>query len=521
MGFTRHDGVEIVEMTEKMIDDCATYYAKIAKFLKGTGFQMCMVHGGHEMLVNQFMSPRYNQRKDKFGGSPENRIRFPKMILERIRDMCGDDFPVEFRLSAVDHWDPGKDIDETIFFIKECEHLIDFVHVSSGSGFEAGYLTQQVCFQPEGLNAQYADQIKKAGVKPLVVAMGGIANPETAERILNEGKADVVGMARPLLADPDLPNKIRRNQEEDVVPCLRCNHCLGSNKVVFFEAKCMVNPMMAHEHRYVYHREPACSRNVLIIGGGVAGMKAAMTAADRGHNVVIAEKESELGGIIRIADYDSIKTQLKKYKDYLIRQVKKRNIDVRLNTPASKELVVTVMPDAILVATGAKKIVPEIPGIERENVMWAADAYYRLEEVGKKVVIIGGGLVGCEVGSHLANIGYEVEIIEMMSMLAAEDNPFHHAGMMAFWKDKPIKGHVNTKALEITDEGVLVENEDGEQVVIKADTVLYSVGMEADMSVFEEMSKYCYDVVPIGDCVRSGRIVDAVEMGFNQAMDLG
>lgn len=526
MGFVRADGVEVVQMTEKMIDDCATMFAKTAKFLKDCGFQMCMIHGGHEMLINQFMSPRYNQRRDRFGGSPENRIRFPKMILERIRDMCGDDFPVEMRISAVDHWydengvEMGKDIEESIFFVKECEHLMDFIHISAGSGPDAAYRTQEVCFQPEGLNIQYAEAMKKAGVKPLVVVMGGIASPEVAEEFLASGRADVVAMARATMADPQWPNKVRRNQLEEVRPCLRCNHCLGSNKKVFFEAKCMVNPYMAHEHRNKFQLPALESRKVLILGGGVAGMQAAIVAADRGHKVTIAEKSDALGGTIKFADHDSIKVQLKKYKDYLVHQVIKRPIDVRFNTPASVELVDSVKPDAILVAVGARPVKPDIPGVDGESVMWATDAYYNPGKVGKRVVIIGGGLVGCEVGSHLANIGHEVEILEMGPELAPEDNPFHHAGMMAFWAGKPIHGSVNTKVVEITDEGVVAEAAGGGRVTFPADTVLYSVGMKADTSVAEEMQKYCYDVVAIGDCMRSGRIVDAVEMGFNAAIDL-
>ena len=520
MGFIRPDGVEVVQMTEKMIDDAATYYAKTAKFLKDCGFQMVMVHGGHEMLINQFMSPHFNKRTDKFGGSPENRIRFPKMVLTRIRELCGEEFPVEMRISAVDHCPDGKTLEESIFFVQECGDLMDFVHISSGCGPEKAYLTQEVCFQPEGLNVQYAEAMKKAGVKPLVVDMGGIVSPQVAENILAEGKADVVAMARALMADPQLPNKIRRNQEEEIVPCLRCNHCLGSNKTVFFEAKCMVNPHMAHEHRTRTVPPTTQSRKVLVIGGGVAGMEAAITAVDRGHQVSLIEKSDSLGGVIRFADYDSIKVQLRKYKNYLIRQVTKRQIDVRLNTEASKNIVDTLKPDAIIVATGAKPIRPQISGIDGKNVMYATEVYYHPEKTGKKVVVIGGGLVGCEVGSHLANTGHEVEILEMGPELAPEDNGFHHCGMMAFWEDKPIHGYTDTRVTKITDQGVWAETKNGQEILFEADTVIYSVGSRADTSVTEEMQNYCYDVVPVGDCLKSGRIVDAVGSGYHAAVDL-
>ena len=520
MGFIREDGVEVVQMTEEMILDTVEYFANIAKFLKGCGFQMCMIHAGHEMLLNQFLSPHFNKRTDKYGGSAENRIRFPKMILQRIREVCGEDFLIELRISAVDYCDDGKDIEESIYFVKECEDLIDFVHISAGCGPESAYLTQEVAFQPEGLNIKWAEAMKKAGVKPLVVVMGGIVSPEVAEQFLAEGKADVVAMARAIMADPQLPNKVRRNQEEDIVPCLRCNHCLGSNKVAFFEAKCMVNPHMAHEHRTRHAAPAACSRKVLVVGGGVAGMEAAMTAADRGHKVILIEKTDRLGGVIKFAEHDSIKVQLRKYRNYLERQIMKRNIDVRLNTEASESLVEALQPDAILVATGAKPVVPKIPGIDAENVMYATEAYYMPEKLGKKIVIVGGGLVGCEVGAHLANTGHEVEIVEMGDKLASEDNPFHHCGMMAYWADRPIHGTTGTKVTKITPEGVCGEDKDGNEVFFEADTVLYCVGMRADTSVTEEMQKYCYDVVAIGDCFKSGRIVDAVEMGYHSAIDL-
>ena len=282
----------------------------------------------------------------------------------------------------------------------------------------------------------------------------------------------------------------------------------------------MVNPHMAHEHRTRLTVPAAESRKVLVVGGGVAGMEAAMTASDSGHRVVLIEKSDVLGGVIKFADHDSIKVQLKKYKDYLIRQVTKRKIDIRLGTEASEEIVNTVKPDAIIVATGAKPIRPKIPGIDRENVMYAADSYYYPEKVGKKVVMIGGGLVGCEVGSHLANVGHSVEILEMGPELAPEDNGFHHCGMMAFWEDRPIQGHTGMKVTKITEEGVCAETKDGRNVVFEADTVLYSVGSRADTSVTDEMRKYCYDVVPVGDCLKSGRIVDAVGSGYHAAVDL-
>ena len=512
------DGVEVVEMTEKMIEDCVTYFGNVAKFVKDCGFQMLMLHAGHEMLINQFLSPRYNKRKDKFGGSPENRIRFPKMVVQRIREVCGDDFPIEVRISADDHHPEGKGIEESIFFIKEIEDMIDFVHCSSGSGGESACLTQSVVFQPEGLNVKYAEAMKKAGVKPLVVAMGGIVSPDVAESIIAEGKADAVAMARALMADPELPNKLRRNEPEEIVPCLRCNNCLGGEKA-FYLSRCMVNPQLGHEARNRVQLPATRKRKVLIVGGGPGGMEAAITAHDRGHEVTIADRDGALGGAIKFADKDTIKIPLKRYKNYMIRQVTKRGIDVRLNTLAGKELIDNVRPDTIIVAAGAEPIVPRIPGIDLPNVMYATKVYDEPEKVGRKVAVIGGGLVGCEVGTHLAKLGHEVEIIEMTGSVAPEDNMIHKQGMEILWETLPISARVNSTVVGIKEDGVLCDTPEG-QVLVKADTVIYCVGLRPRREVYDEMRKLCYDVVSIGDCVQSGRIVDAVHAGWNAAIDL-
>ena len=511
------DGIEVREMTEKDIQDTITYFANIAKYAKKCGFQMCMLHAGHEMLVNQFMSPHYNKRKDCWGGSPENRIRFPKMILQRIREECGDDFPIEVRISADDRVADGKNLEESIFFVKECEDLIDFVHCSAGCSSDTAYLTQSVVYQPEGTNVDFAWEMKKAGVKPLVVAMGGIVTPEYAESILAEGKADVISMARAGIADPDYAKKLRRGEPEEIRPCLRCNNCLGGEKA-FFLPRCMVNPEFAHEAR-VHVQKPATeSRKVLIIGAGPAGMQAAVTAADRGHKVVLADKNDALGGTIRFSDHDSIKYTLKRYKDYMIRQIGKRPIDVRLNTEASEALVEAVRPDSIIVATGADPIVPKIPGIEKA--MYATEVYYHPEKVGKKVAIIGGGLVGTEVGLHLAKTEHEVVVVEMLDEIAKGDQAMHHSGMMALWNTLPISAKVSTTVQEVTDTGLRCTDAEGNEFMVEADTVIYCVGLRPNPTVYNLMSTLCHDTQAIGDCTESARIVDAVHAGWNTAIDL-
>ncbi len=515
VGFVREDGIEVKEMDEEMILKAVEYYADIAKFLKDSGFQMCMIHSAHDMLLNQFLSPRYNKRTDEYGGTIDGRMKFPMMVIKRIREVVGEDFPIELRI-GLEHTPDGNTLEELVHYVKQADPYIDFVNVSGGTGLD--HWTQSVNYMPEAVHLPTAKALKAGGVNAKVVLLGGIVSPDLAEEILAEGHADVIGMARALMADPQLPSKLRRNEPEEIVPCLRCQNCLAGEKI-FYLTRCMVNPMLGHEARYMVQHPVTEKKKVLVVGGGPAGMVAAITAAKRGHEVIIAEKESELGGTIRFARHDKHKVQLDKYMQYLIRQVNKLSIQVLLNTQGSEELIEKLSPDSVIVAAGAAPVVPRIPGIDGENVIYATDAYYHPEKVGKRVVIIGGGQVGCEVGASLASDGHSVRVIEMTDTLASEDNRMHRGGLMWLWDQHDIKGFVNTKVVEVTKDGVRASSPDGEQL-FEADTVIYAVGLKPRQEVYQELRKYCYDTVSCGDCVKSGKIVDAVTAAWNTAVDL-
>jgi len=308
MGFIRNDGVEVVAMDEEMIETVTEEYANAAANVKRAGFEMCQIHGGHGWLLSQFLSHLTNQRKDQYGGSLENRARFPIAVVDRIRERCGPDFIIEYRISGDELVENGMRIDQVIEFIKMIEDKIDIIHISAGvheSPEVVHMMFPHTSFTEHGSLVPLAAAVKEKVNIP-VLTVGGISSPEYAEEILVEGRADIIGMGRALLADPDLPRKARSGRRKEIIPCLRCNRCLlgvGYQDII----ACAANPQTGRELRWQTAPQPRGTRKVLVIGGGPGGMKAAITAVERGHDVTLLEKTDQLGGKLKIADYDPLK----------------------------------------------------------------------------------------------------------------------------------------------------------------------------------------------------------------------
>lgn len=336
-----HNGNHCCEMTEDDMENVANHFAQAAQMLKRTGFDIMMIHGGHSWLLAQFLSPKENLRKDKYGGSLENRARFPMMVLDRVREKVGDSLIIEYRISTSELVDGGLTVDEAIEFVKMIEDKIDIIQCSVGirqNAFTRGIMHPSH-FMPNGCNAYLAEAIRKSGVKIPVTAIGAINSPEVAEQILAEGKADFVAMARSFIADPQWAEKARAGRSEDIVPCVKCLRCLdtgggrkfAANKVLDdFEnstrrAECTVNPIAGRGHMMYRYPAPERSKKVAIVGGGPAGMEAAITAADRGHSVILYEAKDKLGGQLFYSDHVSFKQDMKRFKEYLIRQVEKKS----------------------------------------------------------------------------------------------------------------------------------------------------------------------------------------------------
>ncbi|MEW6425063.1 MAG: NAD(P)/FAD-dependent oxidoreductase [Bacillota bacterium] len=518
----RPDGVEVQEMDEEMIYRVADHYAKAAGRAKAFGFDMVMLHGGHGWLLAQFTSPLTNKRTDRWGGSLENRARFAMLVLDKVRAEVGDDFLIEYRISGDERVEGGMHLEETIEFCKMIQDKVDLIHVTAG----VYYLHVETrafssMFDPHGCNVDLAAAIK-AAVRVPVVAVGGFNDPALVERVIAEGKCDFVALGRQQFADPNWVNKALMGRADEIAPCLRCScfNPLPSSsgaRPIAEPFTCTVNPWSGRELRLRWVPKPLSSKNVLVIGGGVAGMYAAITAAERGHKVTLAEKEGKLGGLLWFTEVDVHKKDLKRYKDSLIRRLERLGVEVELNTEATPDYIRLKNPDAVICAVGAKPIVPGIPGIEKAR--HVLEAYSGLDRLGRKIVIIGGGLAGCETGLHLAELGKTVHIVEMLDDVAKDANDSHRRALIPLMK-KMLTWDVGVRGTEITAGGIKAVGRKGNEKFIAADTVIYAAGMEPRTGVVESLRGAVPWFVAAGDCVRPRTVKEAVYEGFWAAMDI-
>lgn len=516
--YTRPDGVSVVGMDEDMMHRVAGEFAEAAWWAKQIGFGMVQVHGAHGWLLAQFMSAATNHRKDQYGGSIENRARFPLMVVKAIRERVGEDFLIEYRLSGDEHLKGGITKEEAGEFGAMIQDYVDIIHVSAGSYYTARQYTFPGSYQSHDINTDLAAEMKKHVHIP-VATVGAHKDPRIMEQILEEGKADFIAIGRGIIADPELPHKIWDCQMEDIRPCIRCNNCLG--KKYDGLNNCDINPMAGNELFTVRTPAVQVKRKVLVVGGGPGGIMAAVTAARRGHEVLLVEKEKELGGTLKFAGYDPHKHDLDYYRRYLIRQIEKSNVEIRTETECTEELLREYRPYAVICAVGATPIVPNITGKEKLKGMMAEEAYQHADQVGNRVVIIGGGMVGCELGIFLADKGKDVTVVEMQDMVAKEANRIHRDSMMEVFEPN-VKAKVQSKCVEIKEHGVIIEGADGAREQLEADTVIYAVGMKARTDVVEKLrSTGLYRrFFTIGDCNTPSRIKDATHGGYYAAMDI-
>jgi 2,4-dienoyl-CoA reductase-like NADH-dependent reductase (Old Yellow Enzyme family)/NADPH-dependent 2,4-dienoyl-CoA reductase/sulfur reductase-like enzyme len=525
-GYVREDGITVDEMDEEMMNQVAENFARAAKYLKLVGFDMCMVHGGHGWLLGQFLSPLTNKRGDQYGGSRENRARFPMMVIDRIRNAVGDDFLIEYRVSGEELVEGGLTIDDTIEFAKLIEKKVDMIHVSVGIyHLHVESRTFSSMYDPHGCNIHLAEAIKKRVNIPVTV-VGGINDPVMAETIIAEGKADFVALGRQALADPEFPNKVLTGRTAEISPCLRCG-CFSPMEQTEGEIvpphtfQCTVNPVTSKEYRMQLEPPIKSTKRVLVVGGGPGGMYAAITASERGHHVHLVEKTDSLGGVLKFTDFDTFKSDLSRYKNSLINRLNRLDVDVKTGVMVTPEFVEHADPDALIVAIGSQPIVPDIPGVSGSNVMHALDVYWDPEKVGKKVVMIGGGLVGCETGLHLSAQGRSATIVEMLDRLAVDATESHRIALFKMMRKWHIQCYTGSKCIGIAPTGVTVLNNDGAEQHLEADTVVYATGMKAQTDMAFGLS----DAAPrqyflIGDCVNPRKVKQAVHEGFHAGMDI-
>lgn len=507
-----------VGMDEARMEMVISDYVRSALTAKEMGFDMIMLHFAHGWLPAQFMSPFFNHRTDKYGGSFENRIRFPMMIVDAVRRAVGPDYPIDMRIAACEYVKGGLEPEEVIEFVKRIEDKIDMIHVSSGLDklLEQTSYIESPSIHPHQINVKFARQMKQV-VKIPVVTVGAITMPDEAEKILAEESADLIALGRGLCADPEWPNKAREGRAYDICPCIRCVSCYTVATGGPTQG-CAVNPRYERELRLHTEERPALrAKNVVVVGGGPAGIRAAMKAAERGHQVTLLEKSSRLGGLLNVSVEDPLKLDMHNYMGYLVYQaLNTANIKVCLGCEATPEMVRAMEPDELVVAVGSEPVKPAIPGIDQDHVMNILEAHEHIKDRGEDTVIIGGGPSGIELALSLAERGAKVTVVEMTDEIAENGNSLYHAAAMVRLRafSSLITVRTKTRCDEITADGVAVTLEDQSHAVIPARQVVYCVGMRAKKALAESFYGLIYDVKMIGDCMGARRINEASHEGY-------
>lgn len=545
------------QMPEEEMYRLAQAHADAAVQAKKAGFDCVYLHFGHGWQIAQFLSPLTNTRKDRYGGSLENRARFPMMIIDAVRSAVGRDMLIEMRISGTEMEPGGMTIEEAVEFTAMVQDKIDLVNVSCGLHNTKWFTTTHPCgFLPPMPNVYIAEAFKKSGKLYIpVIAVGGIQDLEAADRIIGEGKADLVAIGRGFIADDELGTKAYQGRGEDIRPCLKCMRCHDSS-IMANKYLCSVNPVIGAEH-IIPNAFPnqVPSRRVAVVGGGPAGMQAALTAAERGHRVTLYEKGSRLGGKILFSEYVSFKYPLWDYCRYMMRQVEKADIEVRLNTQADPAMLRSLGYDVVIAAVGAEPVVPPFPGVEQTTL--ATDVYGREGELGQNVVVIGGGQVGCETALHLAKSGKKVVILEMQGRLAPDASPTHRAELMneLEW-EKNLIYITGGKCCEITDKGVSytrvpgvfsgvhtgyakdetsgigatnvqlfydkakdsMDTDADTRFMLEADDVILAVGMRAKQEESFQFIGSADQFAAVGDCVKARTVENATKEAYYAAM---
>ena len=516
-------------LTKEEILHIVRKYAEAARRAQICGFDAVEIHAGHSYLISQFLFPIYNKRTDEFGGSAENRTRFAHMILEAVRKQVGPHFPIFLRISADELMEGGNTLEDTLAYLEYLEKEVDVFDVSCGLNGSIQYQID-ANYLPDGWRSYMARAVKEKFGKPCI-AVGNIRHPQIAEEILAKGDADFIGMGRGLIAEPEWVNKVEYGNECDLRSCISCNigcagHRIGLNQPI----RCTVNPAVNSGEDYIKHKiKKPC--NVVVIGGGTAGLEAACTAAEVGCTTFLIEKKAELGGLASVISKIPDKKRLGEFPQYLIRRAAKlHNLFVFCNTQATTELVKSLNPDIIVNATGSEPTLPPIRGLhelvdkEDSHVATVLKMIERIPEYpehmeGRKVVIIGGGAVGLDVMEFFTERGARVSMVEMLPMIGNGLDPVSRCDIHAKLKKYQVEQMVNTMLQEVRNDRFIVKTPQDEIKELPFDYGFICLGMKASTPVLKELEETFSDtnveIINIGDSKRARRIIEGTEEGRN------
>lgn len=493
-------------------------YGDAAARAKKAGADAVEIHCAHGYLVSTFISARTNKRVDEFGGTFENRMRLPKLIIENIRKKTGNSLAVICRINGTDDVEGGQTAHDaaTVASYLERECGVDGIHVS-----RAVHLHDECMWAPSlihgGFSADFVTEIKRAISIP-VITVGRYTEPQFAELMLAEDRADMVAFGRQSIADPEMPNKAKNNRLDMINPCIGCLQGCVPNMFKGEPITCLVNPLVGRENDLTIAET---RKNVMIIGGGPGGLYAAFTAAYRGHNVTLYEKTDILGGNMRLAAYPPGKSDITNMVRSYIAKCEEYGVKMVLNTIVTPELVAEVKPDAVIVATGSNPLVLPIPGINDAGVIHAGDLLDGKVSVGKKVLVVGGGMVGCEVADFLGELGHEVSIIELRDQLGPDVIPEHRKFLMKNLATYNAHGITGAKVSQFFPDGVSYTLEDGSEGSLRGfDHVVLSMGYRNNDTISEEIKKIIPNTYVIGDAVKARKAMDATAEGLNAVLNI-
>ena len=525
-----YSGCSVEIMDRAMMDHVKQNYLDAVGRLVKAGFDMVTFHCAHGWLMGQFLSPYFNTRTDEYGGSLENRMRFPLEVLKAIHDEYHDQICIDMRVSGrsgvpEEIRPQEEDFQDVLAYIKAAEPYLDMVNISAGFiPFlpSLNYMIQSYMV-PHLTNVEFAERIKKEVNIPVAIA-GSITTLDEAEGILEEGRADLVGMARAGLADTDCFTKGEQGREDEIRPCLRCCRCSARIEPPAYKGiQCAVNPTVGRELEYPCIPSPLKKKKVLIIGGGPAGMEACQRACELGHEVVLYEKEAQLGGMLHTASALPFKGDMRRYLAWMIETTMKSGATIHLNTEATPEIIKAENADVVLIGTGSEPIQIKIPVAEGKEFVWAGDVDTGRASVGDTVVVAGAGLTGTETAIALAQEGKKVTVIDRIpEPLFLKGNPGPATlSIMALLQGLDVTFLFESSLKEITADGVVYTDKEGVEHTIPCDSAINALGMTFDKNAVDELLNASTVAYAIGDC--SGKemtIAAAVLDGFARAMDV-
>ena len=470
-------------------------------------------HGGY--LADEFMTALWNKRTDEYGGNLDRRLRFIIEMVQAAKEGAGPDFPIILRYGLTHYLEGGRDVDEGLEIARRLEKVgISALDIDAGC-YETHYWLIPSKYQPPGCTVHLSEQVKNTVNIPVMVA-GKLGYPELAEGVLQEGKADFIVIGRSLLADPDWANKVKERRPEDIRPCIGCHEGCHVRIRAGKYVSCAVNPTTGMEREFTL--KPADKRKaVLVIGGGPGGLEAARVSALRGHSVTLLEKSDALGGNLIPASVPDFKHDYRDLINHLSVQIKKLGVTIELGKEATPELIQAIKPDVVFIATGSTAIIPEIPGVNKGNVITASDLLLGRKEAGKSVVIVGGGLVGCETALYLAQMGKKVTILEILDSIARDMWSASRMHLLKLLADNNVEVLTNTDVIEITGKSVTIANKDNNRNTLEADTIALAVGFNPNGDLLEIIKDKVPEAYAIGDCIEPRKVMSAIWEGFHAA----